>query len=168
MSKWKCLPSIQELTVAGQWHSVEVKMSADSRRTVACRHNKWNNSMSTGRTAHWKVLDLWDVSRDWVLLFFSWQKAWARLLRYEVKQEFNLWLPLVLFCEAGIESLMGPVRIRHSSHSLGWQPSHSVDLTGLQDKMATIEIPWRNAHTPHCHFNTVTGTIPPKKQKKNV
>ena len=35
---------------------------------------------------------------------------------------------------------MGPVRIRHSSHDLGWQSSHSVDLAGWQAKMASIEI----------------------------
>ena len=34
----------------------------------------------------------------------------------------------------------GPVRIRHSSHDFGWQSSHSVDLAGLQVKMASIEI----------------------------
>ena len=34
----------------------------------------------------------------------------------------------------------GPVRIRHSSHDLGWQSSHSVDLAGWQAKMASIEI----------------------------
>ena len=47
--------------------------------------------------------------------------------------------------------LMGPVRIRHSSHNFGWQSSHSVDLAGWQAKMASIEIwiPWRNAHKPH-------------------
>ena len=38
------------------------------------------------------------------------------------------------------ESLMGPVRIRHSSHDFGWQSSHSVDLAGWQAKMASIEI----------------------------
>ena len=27
--------------------------------------------------------------------------------------------------------LMGPVRIRHSSHDFGWQSSHSVDLVGV-------------------------------------
>ena len=48
---------------------------------------------------------------------------------------------------------MGPVRIRHSSHDLGWQSSHSVDLAGWQAKMASIEIwiPWRNVHKPHCY-----------------
>ena len=47
--------------------------------------------------------------------------------------------------------LMGPVRIRHSSHDFGWQSSQSVDLAGWQAKMASIEIwiPWRNAHKPH-------------------
>ena len=47
--------------------------------------------------------------------------------------------------------LMGPVRIRHSSHDFGWQSSHSVDLAGWQAKMASIEIwiQWRNAHKPH-------------------
>ena len=52
---------------------------------------------------------------------------------------------------------MGPVRIRHSSHDLGWQPSHSVDLAGWQAKMASIEIwiPWRNAHKPHSAVKTL-------------
>ena len=36
--------------------------------------------------------------------------------------------------------IMGPVRIRHSSHDFGWQSSHSVDLAGWQAKMASIEI----------------------------
>ena len=46
---------------------------------------------------------------------------------------------------------MGPVRVHHSSHVLGWQSSHSVYLAGWQVKMASIEIwiPWRNAHKPH-------------------
>ena len=52
------------------------------------------------------------------------------------------------------ETLIGPVRIRHSSHDFGWQSSHSVDLSGCQAKMASIEIwiPWRNAHKPHCNI----------------
>ena len=43
-----------------------------------------------------------------------------------------------------------PVRIRHSSHGVGWQSSHSVDLAGWQAKMASIEIriQWRYAHKP--------------------
>ena len=47
-----------------------------------------------------------------------------------------------------------PVRIRRSSHDLGWQSSHSVDLAGWQAKKAFIEIwmTWRNAHTPHSLF----------------
>ena len=47
--------------------------------------------------------------------------------------------------------LMGPVRIRHSSHDFGWQSSHSVDLAGWQAKMASIEIwiPWCSAHKAH-------------------
>ena len=36
--------------------------------------------------------------------------------------------------------MMGPVRIRHSSHYFGWQSSHSVDLAGWQAKMASDEI----------------------------
>ena len=53
--------------------------------------------------------------------------------------------------------LMGPVRIRHSSHNFGWQPSHSVDLAGWQAKMASIEIwiPWRNAHKPHSGWSRI-------------
>ena len=49
-----------------------------------------------------------------------------------------------------INTRMGPMRIRHSSHDFGWQSSHSVDLAGWQAKMASIEIwiPWRNAHKP--------------------
>ena len=35
--------------------------------------------------------------------------------------------------------LMGPVRIRHNLHDLGWQSSDSVDLAGWQAKMASIE-----------------------------
>ena len=38
------------------------------------------------------------------------------------------------------KKLMGPVRIRHSSHDLGSQSSHSVDLAGWQAKLASIEI----------------------------
>ena len=55
---------------------------------------------------------------------------------------------------------MGPVRIRHSSHNFGWQPSHAVDLAGWQAKMASIEIwiPWRNAHKPHSLFSSSTLT----------
>ena len=47
--------------------------------------------------------------------------------------------------------IMGPVRMRHSSHDFGWQSSHSVDLTGWQAKMTSFEIwiPLRNAHKPH-------------------
>ena len=49
--------------------------------------------------------------------------------------------------------LMGPVRVRHSSHHFATQPSHSVDLAGWQAKMASIEIwiPWcnTNVHRPH-------------------
>ena len=55
--------------------------------------------------------------------------------------------------------VMGPVRIRHSSHDCGWQSSHSVDFAGWQSKMASIEIwiQWCNAHKPHftnfwCNF----------------
>ena len=39
-----------------------------------------------------------------------------------------------------ILTLMGPVRIRHSSHGFGLQSSHSMDLAGLQAKIASIEI----------------------------
>ena len=37
---------------------------------------------------------------------------------------------------------MRPVRIRHNSHDIGWQSSHSVELAGLtlQAKIASIEI----------------------------
>ena len=47
--------------------------------------------------------------------------------------------------------LIGPVRIRHSSPEFATQSSYSVDLTGWQAKMASIEIwiPGRNAHKPH-------------------
>ena len=45
----------------------------------------------------------------------------------------------VLIIWAGKGKKMGPVRIRHSSHDFGWQSSHSVDLTGWQAKMASIE-----------------------------
>ena len=47
---------------------------------------------------------------------------------------------------------MGPERIRHSSHHLATQSSHSVDRAGWHAKMTSIEfwIPWRNAHSPHC------------------
>ena len=46
---------------------------------------------------------------------------------------------------------MGPVHVRHSSHEVSTQPSHSVDRAGWQAKMASIEfwIPWHNAHGPH-------------------
>ena len=49
---------------------------------------------------------------------------------------------------------MGPVRIRHDSHEFATQSSHSVDRTGWQAKMASIEIwiPWRNAHKPHSNW----------------
>ena len=41
---------------------------------------------------------------------------------------------------------------RHTSHDFATQSSHSLDLAGWQDKMASIEIwiPWRDAHKPHC------------------
>ena len=39
-----------------------------------------------------------------------------------------------------LKALIGPVRIRHSSHDFGWQSSHSLDLAGWQAKMASIEI----------------------------
>ena len=57
--------------------------------------------------------------------------------------------------------VIGPVRIRHSSHHFGWQSSHSVDLAGWQAKMASIEIwiPWRNAHKPHCRIQLGTVKI---------
>ena len=37
-------------------------------------------------------------------------------------------------------AVMGPVRIRHSSHDFGWQSSHSVDLAGWQAKMASTQM----------------------------
>ena len=35
---------------------------------------------------------------------------------------------------------MGPVRIRYSSHDLGWQSSHSVDLAGWQAKLKWLPL----------------------------
>ena len=49
------------------------------------------------------------------------------------------WLPAGHAVNSVVNHWMGPVRIRHSSHDFGWQSSHSVDLTGWQAKMASIE-----------------------------
>ena len=51
------------------------------------------------------------------------------------------------FCPFFLRDRMGVVRIRYNCHSA----SHSVDSTGWQAKMASIElwIQWRNAHGPH-------------------
>ena len=47
---------------------------------------------------------------------------------------------------------VGPACVHHNTHEIAAQPSHSVDRTGREAKMASIEfwIPWRNAHKPHC------------------
>ena len=82
----------------------------------------------------------------------------VRAASIETHRSLLLWRVLVsscLFCcmVQACSTKMGPVRIHHSSHDFGWQSSHSVDLTGWQAKMASIEIwiPWRNAHKPHWH-----------------
>ena len=62
----------------------------------------------------------------------------------------------------GVEKNNGACVIRHSSHDIATQPSHSVDRAGWQSKMVSIEfrIAWCNAHRPHStevnHGNIVT------------
>ena len=52
----------------------------------------------------------------------------------------SVWHLSSFWRRARLETSMGPVRIRHSSHDFGWQSSHSVDLAGWQAKMASIEL----------------------------
>ena len=49
-----------------------------------------------------------------------------------------------------LDTIVGPVPIRHRSHDFATQSSLSVDRAGWQAKMASIEfwIPWRSAHKP--------------------
>ena len=103
------------------------------------------------------------TEKAWRKWFLTWSPVYTGapcifLLLFPSRSFFIFFLFPSLFLQRKGDldymQMMGPVRIRHSSHDFGWQSSHSVDLAGWQAKMASIEnwIPWRNAHKPHWKF----------------
>ena len=85
-----------------------------------------------------------------------------------MKKIKSVWLVSYDFLFTAVQHQMGPVRIRHNSHDLGWQSSHSVDLPGWQAQMASIEIwiPWRNTHKPHCSKILSLGSGRERKKER--